>query len=215
MTNSLPIRHQSLRKLRLPAFEFRRKVHRDIGLEVWFTGLPSAGKTSIGRAVAERLRSEGFRVELLDGDAVRTTICKGLGFSRQDREENLRRISFVSELLARNGVIVLVAAIAPYRALRDEIRANSSNFLEVYVNAPLEVCEQRDVKGLYRKARRGEVQGLTGLDDVYEPPLTPEVECRTAEESLEACAEKVFSRVIARSQHAQAHTSGWQSVAAE
>ena len=115
----------------------------------------------------------------------------------------------MSELLARNGVIVLVAAIAPYRAIRDEIRANSSNFLEVYVNAPLEVCEQRDVKGLYGKARRGEVQGLTGLHDVYESPLAAEVECRTAEESLETCVAKVMLRVRALAEGAAVHPNGW------
>ena len=111
----------------------------------------------------------------------------------------------MSDILARNGVIALVSVIAPYRALRDEIRANSSNFLEVYVNAPLEICEQRDVKGLYRRARQGELQGLTGLDDVYEPPLAAEVECRTAEESLEVCVAKVMSRVRALAEGVPIH----------
>jgi adenylylsulfate kinase len=208
VTSGLPIRGRSYRNLRLHGLESRRIVELHRGLAVWFTGLPSAGKTTIGKAAAQRLRSAGFRTELLDGDALRETLCKDLGFSRQDREENLRRISFVSELLARNGVIVLVAAITPYRAIREEIRSNSSNFLEVYVNAPLEVCEQRDVKGLYRKARNGEIHGLTGIDDVYEPPLDPEIECRTSEESLEDCVAKIVSHIMVRARRVPAHAKG-------
>jgi adenylylsulfate kinase len=123
-------------------------------------------------------------------------LCKDLGFSHKDREENLRRLAFVSELLARNGVIVLVAAISPYRAIREEIRNNSSNFVEVFVNAPLAVCESRDVKGLYRKARRGEIANLTGIDDVYEAPAEPEIECRTDLEDLETSATRVISRIM-------------------
>ena len=163
------------------------------GLTLWFTGLPSAGKTTLCEALNKRLKARGVAVEMLDGDAVRKHLSKGLGFSREDRDENIRRIGFVASLLARNGVIVLVSAISPYRSVRDEVRAMIGNFVEVYVNAPLEVCQSRDVKGLYGKARRGELQGLTGVDDPYEPPLAPEIECRTAEESIEACVDKVLA----------------------
>lgn len=166
------------------------------GLTVWFTGLPSSGKTTIASAVYQRLCSAGYRVELLDGDEVRETLCKDLGYSHTDREENLRRVSFVSERLARNGIIVLVAAISPYRKVRDEIRQKASNFIEVYVNAPLSLCERRDVKDLYRRARNGEIPNLTGIDDVYEPPLNPELECRTDLESPAASAAKVVAHIL-------------------
>jgi len=137
----------------------------------------------------------GHKAELLDGDAFRRHLSKDLGFSRQDRDENIRRIGFVAELVTRNGGIALVAAISPYRAVRDELRARIGNFVEVYVNAPLEVCEQRDLKGLYKKARAGQISGVTGIDDPYEPPLDPEVECRTGRESLAESVEKVLRRL--------------------
>ncbi len=162
------------------------------GLAVWFTGLSGAGKSTLAQAVHERLWAMGCKVELLDGDAVRRHLCKDLGFSRQDRDENIRRIGFVAELLAKNGVIALVAAISPYRAVRDELRRRIGNFVEVYVNAPLDVCERRDQKGLYRKARAGLLPGFTGVDDPYEPPLSPEVECRTDRENLAESVEKVL-----------------------
>jgi adenylylsulfate kinase len=165
------------------------------GLTVWFTGLSSAGKSTISSAVYENLRAKGHRVELLDGDVIRQHLSKGLGFSKADRDENIRRIGFVAELLTRNGVIVLVAAISPYRALRDEMRARIGQFLEVYVNAPLEVVEQRDVKGIYRRARAGEMHGVTGLDDPYEPPLAPEVECKTDRETLSESVAKVLAKI--------------------
>ena len=141
------------------------------GLTIWLTGLPSAGKTTLGRNVAEQLLRDGEPVELLDGDVLRSKIGRELGFSRQDREDNLRRICFVAELLARNGVNVVVAAISPFSALRREFRKQLYPFLEVFVNAPLPVCEQRDIKGLYRRCRSGEIKGLTGIDDVYERPF--------------------------------------------
>jgi adenylyl-sulfate kinase len=150
---------------------------------VWFTGLSSAGKSTIGRGVYDHLREEGRAVELLDGDAIRDWLSRDLGFSKADRDENIRRISCIAELLARHGVIVLVAAISPYRAARQEARARLGDFIEVYVNAPLHVVEQRDRKGLYRRCRSGEVHGVTGLDDPYEPPLDPEIECRTDRET--------------------------------
>lgn len=162
------------------------------GLTIWLTGLSSAGKTTISQAVYERLRTAGYKVEPLDGDVVRQHLSKGLGFSKEDRDENIRRIGFVAHLLTRNGVVVLVSAISPYRAIRDEVRRNVGAFMEVYVNAPLEVCEQRDVKGLYRKARAGALRGFTGIDDPYEAPLAPEVECRTDLETIAESAEKVL-----------------------
>ncbi len=165
------------------------------GLTVWFTGLSSACKSTISKAVYEKLWARGYKVEWLDGDAVRQNLSKGLGFSKEDRDENVRRIGFVAELLTRNGVISLVSLISPYRRLRDEVRRRIGNFLEVYVHAPLEVCEQRDVKGLYRRARAGELHGMTGVDDPYEPPLTPDVECRTDQETAAESTAKVVAVV--------------------
>ena len=162
------------------------------GMVLWFTGLSSAGKSSISRAVYEKLWAKGYRVELLDGDVVRRGLSKDLGFSREDRDENIRRIGFTAELLARNGVIVLVAAISPYRQTRAEVRARIANFIEVYVNAPIEVVEARDLKGIYRRARAGEIRGVTGIDDPYEPPLAPELECCTDHEALAESVEKVM-----------------------
>lgn len=162
------------------------------GVTVWFTGLSGAGKTTITQAVEKELRSRNLPLEVLDGDIVRTNLTKGLGFSKEDRDENIRRIGFVSHLLTRNGVIVLVSAISPYRAIREEVRQRIGNFLEVFVNAPLNVCEERDVKGLYKRARAGEIKQFTGIDDPYEPPQNPEVECRTDKETLEESVTKVL-----------------------
>ncbi|MGH1393716.1 MAG: adenylyl-sulfate kinase [Trichormus sp.] len=166
---------------------------KDIGATIWFTGLSGAGKTTISSEVAQRLRSRGLKVEVLDGDIVRQNLTRDLGFSRADRDENIRRIGFVAQLLTRNGVIVLVSAISPYQDVREEVRQKiGSNFIEVYVNAPLSTCEERDVKGLYKRARQGEIKFFTGIDDPYEPPLKPEVECCTDEESLEQSVAKVI-----------------------
>ena len=162
------------------------------GLTVWFTGLSSSGKTTLSQAVYERLWARGYKVETLDGDQVRRHLTKDLGFSKQDRDDNIRRIGFVAELLTRNGVIVLVSAISPYHAVRDEVRGRIGNFVEVYVNAPLAICEQRDGKGLYRKARAGELPGFTGIDDPYEPPASPEVECRTDRETPAESVDKIL-----------------------
>ncbi len=167
------------------------------GVTVWFTGLSGAGKTTICQRVEQQLRDRGVNVEVLDGDVVRENLTKGLGFSKADRDENIRRIGFVSQLLTRNGVVVLVAAISPYRALRDEVRERIGDFVEVYVNAPLEICEARDVKGLYEKARAGEIKQFTGISDPYEPPLAPEVECHTDRESLDESAAKVMNLLTA------------------
>lgn len=163
------------------------------GVTVWFTGLSGAGKTTISRAVEAKLRALDLKLEILDGDIVRTNLTKGLGFSREDRDENIRRIGFVSHLLTRNGVIVLVSAISPYRSTRQEVRERIGNFVEVYVNAPLEVCEERDVKGLYKRARAGEIANFTGISDPYEPPDHPEIICNTSEEELEESVNKVIN----------------------
>ena len=165
------------------------------GVTLWFTGLSGAGKTTISKQVEAKLRAQGYKVEVLDGDIVRTNLTKGLGFSKEDRDENIRRIGFVSHLLTRNGVMVIVSAISPYREIRDEIRGRIGNFVEIYVNAPLAVCEARDVKGLYQKARAGEIKMFTGIDDPYEPPLNPEVECRTDQEKLDESVTKVFTKL--------------------
>lgn len=164
----------------------------DRGVTVWFTGLSGAGKTTIRMVIEQELRARGLKVEVLDGDIVRQNLTKGLGFSKADRDENIRRIGFVAHLLSRNGVIVLVSAISPYRNIRDEVRQKIQDFVEVYVNAPLSVCEARDVKGLYKKARAGEIKQFTGIDDPYEPPINPEVECHTEQESPEESAMKVL-----------------------
>lgn len=165
------------------------------GLTVWFTGLSGAGKTTISCAVKERLKSYGYPVEILDGDIVRQNLSNGLGFSKADRDENIRRVGFVAELLTRNQVIVLVSIISPYQEIRQEVRERIGNFIEVYVNAPLQVCEQRDVKGLYRKVRSGEIKNFTGINDPYEPPLNPEVECRTDLETREESVSKVMTKL--------------------
>lgn len=162
------------------------------GVTVWFTGLSGAGKTTLSCGVAQQLQALGLPVEVLDGDLVRQHLSKELGFSRADRDENVRRIGFVAEMLTRHGVIVLVSAISPYRATRQEVRQQIGNFIEVFVDAPLEVCEQRDVKGLYRKARAGLIRHFTGIDDPYEPPEYPEVVCKTAEQSISECIDLVM-----------------------
>ena len=169
-----------------------------VGLAVWLTGLSSAGKTTISQNVYEELRRRGRRVEWLDGDVIRQHLSKGLGFTKEDRNENIRRIGFVAELLTRNGVIVLVSAISSYRAIRDEVRQRIGQFLEVYVNAPLDICERRDLKGIYHRARAGEMHGVTGIDDPYEPPLAAEVECPTDRESPAESSSRVLNAILAR-----------------
>lgn len=166
-------------------------------MTVWFTGLSGAGKTTLCRAVQSELLARGFPIEVLDGDAVRACLCRDLGFSEKDRRENIERIAYVAQLLTRNGVVVLVAAISPYRSSRNQARAAIGNFMEVYVNAPLEVCEARDPKGLYRRARSGELEHFTGIDDPYEVPLAPDLECHTDVESAAQSADKVIHAALA------------------
>ncbi len=165
------------------------------GVTVWFTGFSGAGKSTIATALTEELKSQGYGLEVLDGDEIRENLTKDLGFSKEDRDTNIRRIGFVAKLLTRNGVIVLVPVISPYRAIREEIRKNISDFIEVFVNAPLSVCEERDVKGLYKKVREGKIKQFTGIDDPYEPPLNPEVECRTDKEELSESVAKIMNKL--------------------
>lgn len=166
------------------------------GLTVWFTGLSGSGKTTISRYLQVELAARDIEVEVLDGDVVRTHLCKDLGFSEADRKENIRRIAQVAQMLTYHGKIVLVAAISPYRSSREQARSNIGNFIEVYVNAPLSVCEQRDPKGLYHKARAGMIHGFTGIDDPYEAPLSPDVECLTGIESPKESVTKVMEAVL-------------------
>jgi adenylyl-sulfate kinase len=162
------------------------------GFTLWFTGLSGAGKTTLSAAVARAIRERGRGVEVLDGDVVRTNLSKGLGFSREDRDTNIRRIGFVAKLLTRNDVAVIVAAISPYRAVRDEVRAEIGSFVEVFVRCPVEELIRRDVKGLYERALKGEVAQFTGVSDPYEEPLNPEVTVDTDRESIEHSTAKIM-----------------------
>lgn len=163
------------------------------GCTLWFTGLSGAGKSTISEVVEKRLRELGMKVETLDGDVVRTHLSKGLTFSKEDRDINIRRIGWLCQVLTRNNVVAIAAAISPYRAIREEVRGMmGEGFIEIYVAAPLEACEERDVKGLYKKARAGEIPNFTGVSDPYEPPVNPEVTCETHKESLEESVQKVL-----------------------
>lgn len=162
------------------------------GFVIWLTGLSGAGKTTIAHALAERLREAGYRVEILDGDVVRQHFSKGLGFSKEDRIENIKRVAYVAHLLARNGVVVITALISPYREGRNYARQLIGDFIEVYVKCPLEVLIERDVKGLYAKALRGEIQNFTGISDPYEPPESPEVVVETDKETVGESVEKIL-----------------------
>jgi adenylylsulfate kinase len=173
-----------------------RQADRERGCVIWFTGLSGSGKTTIAHDVEEALLDADVPVEVLDGDVVRENLSKGLGFSKEDRDINIRRIAFVAHLLQRNGVFVITAAISPYRAIRDEARLMIKDFVEVFADAPLEVCEERDPKGMYAKARAGEIKGFTGIDDPYEAPESPEVVCATGQESVEESGQKVIDRLI-------------------
>jgi adenylylsulfate kinase len=166
------------------------------GFTIWFTGLSGSGKSTIAHLLEAELRDRGHRVEVLDGDVVRTHLSKGLGFSKEDRDTNILRIGWVCEVLSRNDVVAIGAAISPYREIRDQVRANIGRFVEVYVEAPLDVLAERDVKGLYKKAMAGEITGFTGVDDPYEAPLNPEVVCKTdGSETPEQSAAKVLAKL--------------------
>jgi len=155
---------------------------RNHGFTIWFTGLPSAGKSTLARLLQETFEEAGLSVAILDGDEVRQRLTKGLGFTKEDREENIRRIAYVSKLLTQVGAIAIVAAISPYQRSRDRARAEIGNFIEVYVECPLQTCMNRDVKGLYAKAQKGEIKNFTGISDPYEPPLHPDISVRSDRE---------------------------------
>jgi adenylyl-sulfate kinase len=167
------------------------------GFTIWFTGLSGAGKSTLAGIIEQRLRERGNNVEVLDGDVVRTHLSKGLGFSREDRDTNIKRIAFVCNLLTRNGVICISAAIAPYKEAREWARQEIGNFLEVYVNCPLEVCRQRDVKGLYKLVDEGKIKNFTGVDDPYEAPENPDLVVETSKETIEESVQKIFAKLEA------------------
>lgn len=171
---------------------------RERGVTIWFTGLSGAGKSTLAEALAPALLALGRRVELLDGDAVRTHLSKGLGFSREDRDTNVRRIGWVAQLLTRNGVFVITAAISPYREARDWCRESIRDFVEVHVSTPLEVCAQRDAKGLYARALAGEIPHFTGVSDPYEPPAHPELTLDTHELAVSEGVARVLAVLRAR-----------------
>jgi adenylyl-sulfate kinase len=165
------------------------------GFTLWFTGLSGAGKSTLANLLVPELRRRGHRVEVLDGDEVRTNLSKGLGFSKEDRDTNIRRIGYVCKLLARNGVIAVSAAISPYREVRDEIRAQHDRFFEVYVKCPLDTLVERDVKGLYRKAIKGEISNFTGVSDPYEEPFNPDLVIESSRELPEQSVERLLQRL--------------------
>ncbi len=165
------------------------------GFTIWFTGLSGSGKTTISRLVETVLRERGFPVEVLDGDVIRQNLSQGLGFTKADRDINIQRIAFVSKLLTRNQVVTLVAAISPYREAREAARKEIGNFVEVYVQCPLETCIARDAKGLYKKAIEGTIPYFTGISDPYEEPLEPEIVLQTDQETPEESAARVLRRL--------------------
>jgi adenylyl-sulfate kinase len=183
--------------------------HEARGAVIWFTGLSGAGKTTLAEALVPALRGAGRRVELLDGDVVRTHLSKGLGFSREDRDTNIARIAFVAHLLARNGVIVLVAAISPFRAARDGARAMIGDFIEVHVAPPLEECIRRDVKGLYKKAIAGEIPQFTGVSDPYEEPLNPELRLDTSVLGVAEGTSRIVDKLVELGHLQSAREAAW------
>lgn len=177
-------------------------MSRNRGFTIWLTGLSGSGKTTLAQSLINELKACDVKVELLDGDEVRTNLSQGLGFSKEDRDTNIRRIGYVSRLLSRNGVGVISAAISPYREIRDEVRhlitRDGGEFIEVYVQCPIEVLIERDVKGLYKKALAGEIKEFTGVSDPYEEPLNPEVIVNTDRESIEESASKIIAALESR-----------------
>src|SRR5712691_1575699 len=166
------------------------------GFTIWFTGFSGSGKSTLSEIIEQRLKAQGRKVEVLDGDIVRTNLSKGLGFSREDRDTNIKRIAFVCSLLTRNGVICISAAISPYAEAREWARKEIGNFVEVYVKCPIEVCRQRDVKGLYKLADEGKITGFTGVDDPYEEPEHPELVIETDKETIEESVDRIFSKLV-------------------
>ena len=164
-----------------------------VGVTLWFTGLSGSGKTTIATEVERYLKSHGYQAERLDGDEVREYLCRDLGFSKEDRDENIRRVSYLANLLTRNNVITLCCFVSPYRKAREEARNLIGQFVEVYVNASLTVCEKRDVKGLYARARAGEIPAFTGVTDPYEPPENPEIEILTEQLNIEESVASVLT----------------------
>ncbi len=162
------------------------------GFTLWLTGLPCSGKSTLAKAVEETLLERGLPVEVFDGDDIRTNLTKGLGFSREDRDTNIRRVGYVCDLLTRNGVVSIAAVISPYQAIRDEVRQTVGRFVEVFVDAPIEKLIERDVKGMYKKAIAGEIKNFTGIDDPYETPEKPEVHLHTDQESVEVSTDKII-----------------------
>ena len=192
---------------------------KDQGFVLWLTGLSGAGKTTLAARLAPELRARGLRVEVLDGDEVRTNLSKGLGFSREDRDTNIRRIGFVARLLARNGVAAITAAISPYADVREEVRraveAEGAGFVEVYVECPIDVLAERDVKGLYRKALAGEIKEFTGVSDPYEAPRAPEVVVRTDAETVETSAAGILFELETRGLVPVVHAGGPRGISRE
>jgi len=173
----------------------KEKLDEQQGFTLWFTGLPCSGKSAVANRVAEVLKERGKRVERLDGDIVRQSLTRDLGFSKEDRDENIRRVTFVAKLLTRNGVAVLTSFISPYREIRAEARKEIGKFIEVYAKCSLKACMERDVKGMYEKAIRGEIKEFTGISDPYEEPINPEILIETDKETLEESANKVIQRL--------------------
>ena len=167
-------------------------MSRTKGFTIWFTGLPCSGKTTISTALKKSLAKQGLPVEILDGDVIRKGLSKDLGFSKEDRESNIERAAFVASLLSRNGVATLVSFVSPYRQSRDNARKLIHSFVEVYLKCPLEICEQRDVKGMYRLARRGEIKNFTGISDPYEEPLQPEITLDTNCLNITDCVKNIL-----------------------
>jgi len=165
------------------------------GVTLWFTGLPCSGKSAVADRVADILKSKGFYAERLDGDNVRQDLTRDLGFSKKDRDENIRRVTFVAKLLTRNGVVVLTSFISPYKEMRSHARTQIGSFLEVYVKCPIEVCIERDIKGMYKKAMKGEIKEFTGVSDPYEEPENPELVLETDKETLDESVGKVLAKI--------------------
>ena len=170
------------------------------GFTLWFTGLSGAGKSTLSSPIAARLRDHGLRVEVLDGDEVRTHLSKGLGFSKEDRDTNIRRIGWVAKTLSKHGVVAITAAISPYKDIRNEVRDHvtkaGAGFVEIYVHCPIDVLAERDVKGLYKKALAGEIKNFTGVSDPYEAPETPDVTVDTSKESIEESVTKIMAKLV-------------------